>query len=115
MQNQYEGKEFVEASTSTNPEQENGYKNDLSVHNNIESNRYKTFDTVEALIQAIKADMEAFVQLIEDLIKPRNFDYIFASKNDSRRQGINQSYWTTFVRVIKRTYGDYRDCLRGGY
>lgn len=105
MQNQNTEKEFVEACTSTNPEQKDDYKNDSLVYNNIESNRYKTFgaeESIEAIAAVIKADIEAFVELIKDLIKPRNCDYVFTYPNDSSRCGINPNYWTTFVRVIKR-------------
>lgn len=104
MQNQYNTeKEFVEVSAPTNPEQES-YKNDSLVYY-MDSNIYKTIgaeESLEAISEIIKADMEAFVQVIKDLIKPRNCDYIFTCPDDSSRQGINPNYWTTFVRVIKR-------------
>ena len=105
MQNQNTEKEFVEACTSTNPEQKDGYKNDSLVYNNIESNILKTFgaeESIERITEIIKADIEAFVQLVKDLIKPCNCDYIFTCPDDSSRCGINPNYWTTFVRVIKR-------------
>lgn len=105
MQNQNNTeKEFVEASTSTNPEQKDGYENDSLVYY-IDSNIYKTIgaeESLEAISEIIKADIEAFVQLIKDLIKPRNCDYIFTYANDSSKCGINPNYWTTFVRMIKR-------------
>lgn len=104
MQNQNTEKEFVEACTSTNPEQKDGYENDSSLYNN-DSNIFKTIgasESIEAISEIIKADIEAFVQLIKDLIKPRNCDYIFTYANDSSRCGINPNYWTSFVRVVKR-------------
>ena len=105
MQNQNNTEqEFVEVPAPTNPEQES-YKNDSSVYNNIEFNIFKTFgeESIEAISAVIKADIEAFVQLIKDLIKPRNRDYIFTYANDNRRCGINPNYWTSFVRVLKRS------------
>lgn len=104
MQNQNTEKEFVEACTSTNPEQKDGYKNDSLVYNS-DSNIFKTFgaeESIEGITEAIKADIEAFVELIKGFLKPRNCDYIFTCPNDSSRQGINPNYWTTFIRVIKR-------------
>ena len=106
MQNQNNTEqEFVEVRAPTNPEQKDGYKNDSSVHNNIQSNIFKTFgvdESIEAISEVIKADIEAFVQLIKDLIKPRNRDCAFTCPDDSSRQGINPNYWTTFIRVLKR-------------
>ena len=106
MQNQNNTEqEFVEVSAPTNSEQKDGYKNDSSVHNNIQSNIYKTIgaeESLEGIAEAIKADIEAFVQLIKGFLKPRNCDYIFTCPNDSSRCGINPNYWTTFIRVLKR-------------
>ena len=105
MQNQNNTEqEFVEVRAPTNPEQKDGYKNDSLVYY-IDSNIFKTFgaeESIEAITEAIKADIEAFVELIKGLLKPRNRDYIFTYANDSSRQGINPNYWTTFIRVIKR-------------
>ena len=107
MQNQNNTEqEFVEVPAPTNPEQKDGYKNDSSVHNNIQSNIFKTFgvdESIEAISEVIKADIEAFVELIKGLLKPCNCDYIFTYANDSSRQGINPNYWTTFIRVLKRS------------
>ena len=106
MQNQNNTeKEFVEVPAPTNPEQKDGYKNDSLVYY-IDSNIYKTFGTeesIEAIAAVIKADIEAFVQLIKDLIKPCSCDYIFTYANDSSKCGINPNYWTSFVRVLKRS------------
>lgn len=105
MQNQNTEKEFVEVSASTNPEQKDGYKSDSLVHINIQSNILKTFgaeESIKSITEIIKADIEAFVQLVKGLLKPCNCDCIFTSESTSSRCGINPNYWTTFVRVIKR-------------
>ncbi len=105
MQNQNNTEqEFVEVPAPTNSEQKDGYKNDSLVYNS-DSNIYKTFgaeESLEGIAEAIKADIEAFVQLIKGFLKPRNCDYVVASRNDSSKCGINPNYWTTFIRVIKR-------------
>ena len=105
MQNQYEEEqESARVCAPADSEQKDGYKNDSLVYY-IDSNIFKTFgaeESLEGIAEAIKADIEAFVQLIKGFLKPRNCDYIFTCPNDSSKQNINPNYWTTFIRVIKR-------------
>lgn len=85
------------------------YNNDSKVYNT------NYLDTVSDFINAIVSARNEIIRLFGILISGP-CDYIVTSSNGSSRQGINQSYWTTFIRVIKRTYGDCRDCQesRGG-
>ncbi|MEL7664129.1 MAG: hypothetical protein AAGU10_08370 [Methanosarcina mazei] len=104
MENQNIEQEFVEVTAPTNPEQKDGYKNDSLVYIS-DSIILKTFgaeESIKSITEIIKADIEAFVQLVKGLLKPCNCDCIFTSESTSSRCGINPNYWTTFVRVIKR-------------
>ncbi|AKB68265.1 hypothetical protein MSMAL_1722 [Methanosarcina mazei LYC] len=104
-QKQYEEQESARVCAPADSEQKDGNKNDSLVYN-IDSNIYKTIgaeESIAAIAEVIKADIEAFVELIKGLIKPRNCDYIFTYANDSSKCGINPNYWTSFVRVLKRS------------
>ena len=111
MQKQYkEEKESVGVGAPADSEQEDYNSN---------SNIYKDVGTSseDDLINTLKALVKIFDDFFGDLMKkPRNCDYIIISPNGSSRQGINQSFWTSFVRVIRRTYRGCRDCQesRGG-
>lgn len=100
MQKQYEERESTGVPSPADSEQ-NGYENDFSVYN-IDSIIYKDVGTSneDVLINTLKALVKIFDDFFGDLMKkPRNCDYTLSQGFSI--QGISQSYWTTFARVIK--------------
>ncbi|AKB61364.1 hypothetical protein [Methanosarcina mazei] len=103
MQKQNE-KGVTREATLVNSEQEDSYKNNSLVYN-IDSNIYKDVGT--STVDAFYENIEEFKAAIEELMKifmgflPRQNNYS-STYHTANNTGIQQDYWTTFIRVIKR-------------